>query len=201
MLLGLVTTVTHTAVVLILALVLWMSFGDQVPPGLDKIIGLIGGIMVAGLGLWLLTRRLAGRADHVHFGHSHGHGDGDHGHSHGDAFHDHGDATGKIGLGPLIWLGIAGGILPCADAIGLLLLALKEGVPWLGPPLILAFSFGLASVLIGIGIGVVFTRRQIDARSGESARLRKLVQMLPIFSAVAVTVLGLWMCYDSVHTR
>ena len=77
------------------------------------------------------------------------------------------------------------------------MLALKEGVPWLGPPLILAFSAGLASVLIGIGVGVVYTRRQLDARSGESARLRKLVRVLPMISAVAVTLLGLWMCYDS----
>src|SRR5262249_20295348 len=39
-LLGLVTTLTHTAVVLILAVVLWLYFGERVPPGVDKVIGL-----------------------------------------------------------------------------------------------------------------------------------------------------------------
>jgi ABC-type nickel/cobalt efflux system permease component RcnA len=205
-LLGLVTTVTHTAVVLVLAVVLWLYFGERVPPGVDKVIGLVGGFMVAGLGLWLLTCRLSGRPDHVHFGgghgHGHGHGDGDghgHGHGHGHGDHEHDGPPAGVGIGPLIWLGIAGGILPCGDAIALLILTLKEGVPWLGPPLILAFSAGLASVLIAIGVGVVFARRQIDVRSGGSARLRMLARALPLFSAVAVTALGLWMCYDSVR--
>ncbi len=190
--LGLVTTITHTAAVLILALVLWLYYGSRIPPGVAKIIGLVGGFMVAGLGLWLFTRRVSGQADHVHLGdhgHGHGHGDHDHGHSHG-----HG-----VGLGPLVWLGIGGGIVPCWDAIALLTGALQAGLVWLGPALILAFSAGLASVLIAIGIGVVYARRHVDARSGGSARLRTLVRVLPLLSALAVTVLGLWMCYDSVH--
>ena len=195
-LLGLVTTATHTSAVLLLAIGLKWYFGDQVPSSVDSVIGLVGGFMVAGLGLWLLTRRLSGRADHIHLGgghgHSHGHGD----HAHG---HDHGELTAGVGIGPLIWLGITGGIIPCMDAIVVLMWALKRGLVWLGPALILAFSAGLASVLIGIGIGVVLARRHIDARSSKSERLRRLVQVLPLLSAVAVTVLGLWMCYDSAH--
>ena len=197
MLLGVVTTITHTSAVLILALVLWLYYGNQIPPGAAKIIGLVGGFMVAGLGLWLFTRRLGGQSDHVHLG-------GDHGHGHGHALparsaSDGSDHGHGVGLGPLVWLGVGGGIVPCWDAIALLTGALQAGMVWLGPALILAFSAGLASVLIGIGIGVVYARRHVDARSGTSERLRTLVRVLPLLSAIAVTALGLWMCYDSVH--
>jgi ABC-type nickel/cobalt efflux system permease component RcnA len=200
-LLGLVTTLTHTGAVLVLAIVLTFWFGNTVPPGVERTIGLVGGFMVTGLGLWLLTRRLSGRADHFHFGaghghgHGHGHGPGEHSHGHGHADHSH--AGPRVGLGPLVWLGMAGGIIPCLDAIVVLLAALGKGLVWLGPALILAFSAGLAAVLVGIGVAVVFARRHIEARSVRSEWLHRVVATLPLLSAVAVTALGLWMCYDS----
>ena len=71
-----------------LALVLRLSF----PRGMDasmrqsvhRALELVGGLLIAGLGCWLLLRRLAGQADHVHLGggHHHHHGPGGHHHHH-----------------------------------------------------------------------------------------------------------------------
>ena len=64
-------------------------------------------------------------------------------------------------------LGIGGGIVPCSDAIILLFLAIRMGRPWLAVPLLLAFSAGLASVLVVLGVVVV--------RAGAAARRRRPV--------------------------
>src|SRR5439155_10890384 len=81
--LGLVTTLSHTGIVLAVALAVQFFCGGRAPPSLQAWLGLGGGIIVAGMGAWLLLARLTGRADHVHLvgGHHHGHG---HGHGHGD---------------------------------------------------------------------------------------------------------------------
>ena len=98
----------------------------------------------------------------------------------------------------LIALGVSGGIVPCWDAILLLGVAVSAQRLWLALPLLLAFSAGLASVLIAIGIGVVYARRWAGSRWGMSLGASG-VRALPILSAVVITVLGLWLCYDSVQ--
>jgi nickel/cobalt exporter len=193
LLLGLVVTLTHTSAVLVLALVLWLAFPDRTPPGLQATLGLVGGLLIAGLGAWLLFQRLAGRADHIHIGGGHHH----HGHGHD---HVHVPAPGeKVRWGGLVTLGISGGLVPCWDAVGMLLFAISANRLRLALPLLLAFSAGLAGVLVALGIGVVCARNAAVARWGESQSLGRWLRALPLFSAVAVTILGLWLCYDSVH--
>jgi ABC-type nickel/cobalt efflux system permease component RcnA len=186
-LLGVVTTLTHTAAVLVVAAVLPLLFGDAPPAAVQAAFGLVGGLLIAGLGLWLLMARLTGRADHVHLGGGHHH------HHH---HHDPAPAQRAVGWWGLVVLGMSGGIVPCWDAIAMLGLAISAQRLWLGLPLLLAFSAGLAGVLIVIGLGVVYARnlagRQLD-------RWQPLVRALPIASALVVTVLGLWLCYDSVQ--
>jgi ABC-type nickel/cobalt efflux system permease component RcnA len=195
--LGLITTLTHTGAVLLAALILWLCYSGesrQMPPSFERLMRLVGGMVVAGFGLWLVTRRLAGKADHVHFGdHSHGHG---HGYGEGEHSHSHGDFK----WGSLSVLGITGGMIPCTDAIVLLLMAIANNMLDVALPLLLAFSAGLATVLVGIGIGVVYARRHgLEESKWQSERLRKLIGALPMFSAILVTLLGFWLCYDSVH--
>src|SRR5262249_1002809 len=67
--LGIVTTLTHTGVVLLIAALLFFlpveardSFGRAIQDGL----GLAMGLIVVCMGFWLLLQRLSGRADHVH---------------------------------------------------------------------------------------------------------------------------------------
>jgi ABC-type nickel/cobalt efflux system permease component RcnA len=192
--LGLVTTLTHTGVVLVLALVLRLCF----PRGMDaamrrdvhRALELVGGLLIAGLGLWLLLRRLANQADHVHIGgaHHHHHGPGGH-------HHHHHPTADRVGWWGLITLGISGGIVPCWDAVALLLAALALNLLWWALPMLLAFSAGLAGVLVLIGILVVHTRALAGSRFANS----RLFRALPLCSAAAVTGLGLWLCYSSLH--
>lgn len=185
-LLGLVTTITHTGAVLIVAAVLPIFFRNVDPASVEQVFGLGGGLLIAGLGIWLLLARLTGQPDHVHLG-------GGHHHHH----HDLGTASPPASVWGLVLLGMSGGIIPCWDAIAMLALAISAQRLWLGLPLLLAFSAGLAAVLIAIGIAVVHARNFAGSRLD---RWQPLVRGLPIVSALVVTLLGLWLCYDSVQT-
>jgi nickel/cobalt transporter (NicO) family protein len=153
-------------------------------------LGLSMGLVVVCFGVWLLLRRLSGQADHFHLpgqGHQH-HGPGHH-HHHAPP------SSGQVGWWGLVLLGMSGGIIPCWDAIAMLVLAVGMNLMWLALPLLLAFSAGLAGVLILIGILVVRVRRFAGSHWGEG----RFVNSLPVASALMVTFLGLWLCYDSVH--
>lgn len=92
-------------------------------------------------------------------------------------------------------LGISGGIVPCWDAIVILLVGLSADLLARALVLLLAFSAGLASVLIVLGLVVVYARGFAASRWGES----RLMKSLPLISAATVTALGFWLCYDSIH--
>ena len=95
----------------------------------------------------------------------------------------------------MIALGISGGIVPCYDAIIMLIFAVSARRLWLALPLLLAFSAGLAGVLIVIGILVVQVKG--FARRG----LSRWSKSLPLVSAILVILLGIFLCYRSVHSN
>jgi ABC-type nickel/cobalt efflux system permease component RcnA len=199
LLLGLITTLTHTGAVFVLAALLLFLFPHAVPRDIQMALGLVGGLLIAGLGLWLLLRRLSGGADHFHLpGHGHHH----HDHHEGRHSHDHShvhptpDPARPVEWWGLVMLGVSGGIVPCWDAILMLGFAISAQRLWLGIPLLLAFSAGLAGVLIIIGIGVVYVKNFASSRWSES----RLVRALPFASALLVTCMGFWLCYDSTRT-
>ena len=70
-----------------------------------------------------------------------------------------------------------------------------SGSLWWALPMLLAFSAGLAGVLIVIGVAVVHTKSWLGGRWEQS----RLYRALPLLSAVLVTGMGLWLCYSSVH--
>jgi ABC-type nickel/cobalt efflux system permease component RcnA len=183
--LGMATTVTHTGAVIVLAAVLWWWYPkDVVPSQIQMILGFVGGILVASLGAWLLLKRLSGGSDHVH-------GPGGHTHNPDGSITTHRPAT--AGWGRLILLGVSGGIVPCWDAIAMLGFAIAAQRLWLGLPLLLAFSAGLAGVLVMIGVAVVYAQGRIGGRWSDS----RLWRMLPVASAAFLLVMGLWLCHDS----
>ena len=111
--------------------------------------------------------------DHHHDDHAHDH---DHGHPHdgdvqhhADGMHAHGPwskphshlppAGQKVTLGGLLALGISGGIIPCPSALVVLLSAIAFHRVGIGLVFIVAFSLGLAMVLTGIGLLMVYARR------------------------------------------
>jgi ABC-type nickel/cobalt efflux system permease component RcnA len=191
--LGLVTTITHTAAVLVLAFLLPVFFPNTARAGVQTALELFGGLLVAGLGLWLLMVRLVGRADHIHIGGDHHH----HSHGHG---HSHGMPIGKPGWRGLVILGVSGGIVPCWDAMAILAGTVSTQRLWMGPPLLLAFSAGLASVLVAVGVLVVQARKWAGDRWGGWERFRGVERALPLISAVVVTVMGVWLCFESIHS-
>jgi ABC-type nickel/cobalt efflux system permease component RcnA len=79
----------------------------------------------------------------------------------------------------------------------MLFLAVGMNLLWFAVPLLLAFSAGLAGVLVLIGILVVKAKGFAGSHWGESRFFRGL----PIISAALVTGIGLWLCYDSVRPR
>jgi ABC-type nickel/cobalt efflux system permease component RcnA len=192
--LGLVATVAHTGSVIVLAVVIYFAYGNQPPATAQGWLTLAGGLLIAGVGLWLFLQRVRGRADHVHlFGdHHHHHGpDHDHGHHH---HHHHAPVEAKTGFGwaRVVLLGLGGGIIPCWDAVLLFLVALSRGRVGIAIPLLVAFSFGLAAVLIGLGIGVVYANRAGGRHFGDARWFR----FLPVVSAVLLLVIGVWFVRD-----
>ncbi|MBX9677624.1 MAG: hypothetical protein K2X38_02590 [Gemmataceae bacterium] len=189
--LGLSTTLTHTGAVLILAGVAWFlpSMRQAIQAGL----GITMGIIIVLMGSYLLVQRLAGRPDHVHFGgdHGHGHGDGFHSHSHGGGSH----SQGGVSWTQLILLGMSGGIIPCWDAVLLLLWSIGSDKQQIALPALLAFSLGLAAVLVAVGVMVVKVRAFADSKFGEGKWTRKL----SIASAVAIILLGFYLCRQSIR--
>jgi nickel/cobalt exporter len=67
----------------------------------------------------------------------------------------------SVSLAQLFTLGITGGIIPCPAALIVLLSAFALHRIGLGFFLIVAFSIGLAAVLIGFGMLMVYARRFI----------------------------------------
>jgi len=213
--LGLVTTVTHTGAVFALGIVLLECFPQGISEGdrrdVQTGLELAGGLLILLLGAWLFLRRLTGKADHFHLGghhHHHDHGAGHvhvHGHDHhpGHVHDEHGHVhpvvadRRAVSWWALAVLGISGGLVPCWDAIVILLVGLSADLLGRALVLLLAFSAGLASVLIALGILVVYARGFAAARWGDS----RLMKSLPLLSAAVVTALGFWLCYDAVHAH
>jgi nickel/cobalt exporter len=91
-LLGLCATASHTVIVWVIALGGMYLWRDLAPTTIEPYLQLASGVIVIGMGAWMLwrTRReqlAAAGHDHGHHHHDHH----DHGHSHGhDHHHDHG---------------------------------------------------------------------------------------------------------------
>ncbi len=114
-LLALIVTVTHTALVVILGLVIWgyQQTHPDLGPSLQLWLGAISGILVAGMGAVLVWRAVTGRIARHHHDHDHPHHDDDrplwkklfthshphlpahaHAHDHHHEHHDHDHAHG-----------------------------------------------------------------------------------------------------------
>jgi len=188
-LLGIVTTLTHTSAAIGIAILLRYGLPAQSEKGVDRVLQFAGGLLMAGIGVWLFLQRIAGRSDHVHLF------DMGHGHSHGDAPPP---SIGKAGIVRLVLLGIAGGIIPCWGAVMWVIGCIATGQTLLALPIVLAFSVGLASVLILIGLSVVYSGR-LGSRHWGNRRWFKLIfneqtrRALPVVGAAVIIAIGLYL--------
>ncbi len=194
--LGGVVSLTHTLSVILLGLVALFASQYVLPEQIFPYLGTASGLLIIGLGTWLLVNHLRGRT----FGHSHAHGahyhshaeEHHHDHPHGEHHHGHGHAHGVSSKG-LLTLGISGGIVPCPGALVILLLAVALHRIAFGLLLLVAFSVGLAAILIAIGVLIVKARPLVEHFSGDG----RWIQRLPIASAVVIIAVGLGIALKS----
>jgi high-affinity nickel-transport protein len=178
-----------------------------VPEQLYPWLGALSGITIAGLGCYMLLRRLTGTAsDHSHaLAHAPG---ASHGHWKFWKRETGSDAESipvqksiapaqPVSLTQLFALGITGGIIPCPAALIVLLSAFALHRIGLGFFLIVAFSVGLAAVLIGFGMLMVFARRFMVRLQVDGPLTRR---WLPVASSAFITVLGLVLATQALST-
>jgi ABC-type nickel/cobalt efflux system permease component RcnA len=211
--LGLIVTATHTAGVYLLGAVTLYASHYVVPERLYPWLGVLSGLTIAGVGGWLWVRRSAG---HVPV-HTHAHGP-THAHTHTQAYapahapshsqpdqpdqpahHHHSEvdavsghhhcASGQtVSCRALLTLGVTGGMVPCPAALVVLLSAVTLRRVGFGMLLIVAFSVGLAAVLIAIGLLMVYAQRWMARFQGDGPLLTR---GLPLISAALITLSGL----------
>ena len=94
-------------------------------------------------------------------------------------------------MGSLIALAVSGGLVPCPSAMVLLLSAVALGRVALGLVLLLAFSLGLAAVLMAIGAAVLYAKHLIP--DSQKTAQNPWFRWTPVFSAGLITFVGLMM--------
>ncbi|MGI8773014.1 MAG: hypothetical protein ACR2JE_16440 [Acidobacteriaceae bacterium] len=189
-LLGIIVTVSHTAGVFALGAVTLYASRYIVPEQLYPWLGVLSGLTVAGLGGYMFLRRWSGEnEEHAHVaGQMHGHWFSSRPKLRdGAATAGNINAAVSVSLTQLFTLGITGGIIPCPAALVVLLSALALHRIGLGFFLIVAFSIGLAAVLIGFGMLMVYARRFMGRLHIDGPLTRR---WLPVVSAGCMTILG-----------
>ncbi len=206
-LLGLIVTAAHTAGVYLLGGITLYASRWIVPEQLYPWLGVISGLMIAGLASYLFLRACTGESE------AHGHQAGQ-SHSHWFASLTRSQfaartsaaalatapatapatvvtlepAHASVPLRQLLTLGITGGMVPCPAALVVLLSALSLHRVGLGLFLIVAFSLGLAAVLIVIGLLMVYARQFMARSKGDGLVSQR---WLPALSSGFMLLLGL----------
>jgi ABC-type nickel/cobalt efflux system permease component RcnA len=214
MLLGLIVTVTHTAGVYFLGVVTLFASRYMIPERLYSWLGVMSGLVIATLGCSLFLRRYTGwdhshSNDHGH-GHSHAKNHPDpHVHTPGEEFtHPHTDQRHHhhphahpdpptVSLRELLAVGVTGGIVPCPAALVVLLSALSLNRVGFGMLLIVAFSVGLASVLIAVGVLMVYAQHLMAQVQADG---RLMTRWLPLTSAAVMTMFGITIAVQALVT-
>jgi nickel/cobalt exporter len=172
---GAIITFTHTAAVLAVGAVA-LAAGSVLPGVVVPVLTVVAGVVVLVLGVPLvrLRWRSARSAGHGHdLAHHHGHGS---------------PTIRPTSLRGIAALGASAGIIPCPEALSVLLLAIGLNRTALGLGMIVAFSAGLAAVLLGLGLLLV-TAAPVLSRF-TTRRFGGVAARLPLLSAVVVAILG-----------
>ncbi len=217
--LGLAVTVSHTLGILVLAALVVGAQGLLPPDVVVRGAPVVAAVTIVAIGGWMLLtefrRRLAARSTAmVHGAHHHDH-DHDHDH-HGDHEHDgethehhrHGGlshshlppAGSTIRWRGLIALGLAGGLIPSTSALFILLGSIVAGRPAFGFVLVVVFGFGMALVMTGVGLAMVFARTRLD-RLPSGSGFGRLARHAPLVAAVVVLAFGLYLTAQAIGGR
>jgi len=180
LLLGMIVTSAHTAGVYLLGAITIYAQKYILPEHIYPFLGVLSGALIAGMGCYLLLQRYLG-AD---FSHKHDYSDMANHELSGDIATRR---SGKVSARQLVVLGVTGGIVPCPAALVVLLSAVALHRTVFGLYLIVAFSVGLAAVLIAMGMITVYAGRLMSRLHLEGPFVQK---WLPMGSAAMITFLG-----------
>lgn len=167
-LLGVSTTLAHAGSVFLVAAALWWT-GSVDFAGVHVILTRTSGFVIAAVGLWRVGRMLGGFAEH--------------------APESIGPDRAPRGVGRTIGLGMAGGLVPCWDAVGLVMMAAAVGRLGLGLALVASFSVGMGLVLVAVGWAVARLRVTLEGVASEAAWGRRL----GLASGVVLSALGIFL--------
>lgn len=185
-LLGVTTALSHTASALVIGILAVSTIGQLVSTQYFQWVGIPSGLLTMALGTYLLWKntRSGGHGpptDHDH-NHDHPHPH-DHSHPH-DHYHPGPDS---VTLGGLFVMGLMHGIIPTIDALAIILVALSVSQIALGVGLVVAYSVGIAGVLIGVGALFLRAQRVIV----DNPRFERLADRATLLAAIVVIVFGL----------
>jgi nickel/cobalt exporter len=169
-LLGLATTVAHMGSVLCLALILWLTGATRVT-AFHETLTKIAGFVIAAAGVWRVGRYLGGHGEHA-----------------ADDVR-----VAEMSHFEILGLGLAGGIVPCWDAVGLVVLAAALGRLAAGVGLVVAFSAGMGFVLLAIGwLAWKFKSKMVVINDGAEWQRR-----LGLVCGMILASLGIYLFFQS----
>ena len=185
--LALVSSLAQAAVAmaLVYGLVAALGLTRQAATGLaEGAVPVVGNLMIAGLGLWLLARGLAGlrrrQAREHHHHHDHG-ADCGCGHAHGPTVDQVERLTGWRDAALLV-AGIA--LRPCSGALFLLILTWQLGIGAAGVAGAFAMGLGVALVTMAVAMLAAWAREGTVGRLSGGALARALPLAEALFGAV-----------------
>ncbi|MEE3199467.1 MAG: hypothetical protein VX254_05485 [Planctomycetota bacterium] len=190
LILGMVTTVTHTLAVITVGSILLMISSHLTTGAVQERLVttgmLLSGILLTAIGLVLFTRRAAQQT--------------------GEA-HEHGPEPGgqKSCTRELLCLGISSGLLPCTPGILLIFSGLHQpGKLFLSLLLLLSFSLGLGFVLLLTGLLTVSGKKLLSSHRVFAPLRRKLPgfsQTASLASALLILALGAFLLSRTIFSR
>ena len=164
LLLSIVTTITHTFGVFLLGFIALFASNYLLPEQLYVVLSLLSGIAICSIGFWQLESYFNPVEEHYHY-----------------------HAEDPLTTRSLTTLGIGNGLIPCSEALILLLGAIAIGRSLYGIWLVLAFSLGLALSLSSISLTAIYCRQWLE----RLPQFNFMQQYLPLFSAIAISIIGL----------
>ena len=188
--LGLVTTLTHTlAVITVGSILLVISSNLTTGAVQERLVTtgmLLSGILLPAIGLVLFTRRARRQT--------------------GEARENCPESEEqKSGTGELLCLGISSGLLPCTPGILLIFSGLHQpGKLFLSLVLLLSFSLGLGSVLLLTGLLTVSGKKLLSSHRVFAPLRRKLPgfsQTASLASALLILALGAFLLSRTIFSR
>lgn len=143
---------------------------------------LLAGLVIIGLGVWLLlSEAMPSLAGGHHCDHP-----------------DH--ETKKLSFGQVVFVGALTGLAPCSVSVVALLAALQIGEVvsfWPKVPALLSFSAGLGVVIMGIGLMAIYAKKGFSRWFGE--KLAPWHGWLHKLTAIFIIGLGLWVTIQALQ--